>query len=555
MIRALAQAAPNGADPATVQADATTLMSHSDFAATGADSRVGGPLYSTAALMQTEADLLASATRRHGEAAAVCPPAALEAAIAARPTLSEEQEQMIRRLCRSGRGVEVVVGRAGTGKTYALDAARAAWTDAGIPVIGAALAARTAAGLQAGTGIASGTVDQLLADIARPGPDAGLPRRGVLVIDEAGMVGTRKLAALLVAAERSHTKVVLVGDPRQLPEIDAGGAFAALAARDPIELTLNRRQAEPWERHALDQLRHGDVTRAVTIYRDRQRITLADTADTARAALVADWWAARADKDADRVVMIALQRSDVDDLNQRARALRHQHGELDGPVVTSADGHHFAVGDDVMALRNDRRLGVQNGTRATITGVDTDTRQLRAVTADRLPVEIPAGYLDEGHLTHGYALTAHKAQGLTTTRAFVLGSDRLYREAGYTALSRAVERTDLYQVAAAPSGWEPAADPHRELARLLTRSAAQSLATQTPATQPEPVDRAGVRDAALADPGPHLLDRLGPPPTSGPQRAAWAAAATAIDTYRLRHHITAADPIGPAPTDPDARHA
>jgi ATP-dependent exoDNAse (exonuclease V) alpha subunit len=98
-------------------------------------------------------------------------------------------------------------------------------------VVGCALAARAARELQAGSGIEAGTIDRLLADLARPGHT--LPAGGVLVVDEAGMVGTRTLARLLDAAQRSGTKLVLVGDHHQLPEIDAGGAFAGLAARLP----------------------------------------------------------------------------------------------------------------------------------------------------------------------------------------------------------------------------------------------------------------------------------------------------------------------------------
>lgn len=555
VIQAVAAAATAGLSPARVSADADVVLADPAVVATGTESRLAGAAYSTVELMRLEQIILDSAAKRDAAGAGVCSPLAIRHAIAARPSLSAEQASMVGRLCASGRGVEVVVGRAGTGKTFALDAARSAWEASGVTVIGAALAARTAAGLQAGSGIPSTSVDMLLADIARPETGPALPRRGVLVVDEAGMVGTRKLAALLQAAEKARTKVVLVGDPRQLPEVEAGGAFAVLARKDPIELTANRRQIHEWERAALDQLRHGDVAEAVTVYRDRQRITLAATAEDARGRLVSDWHAtlgAPGVEDAKASVMIALHQADVDDLNARARQLLKTEGKLAGPHIEAA-GKSFAVGDRVMALRNDRRVGITNGTVATVTAINVEQASLSVETLDGRPIDVPAGYLDDGHLTHGYAMTAHKSQGITVTRAFVLGSDRLYREAGYTALSRAVERSDLYQVAPTQVAWQPAVDAHQHLTRLLSRSAAQTLATQTTPDMNGNLDPAAIRDAALADPGQHLLDRLGPPPPQGRPRAMWAAAATAIDAYRARRHHNGPDPLGAAPAERDAR--
>src|SRR4051794_41583020 len=97
----------------------------------------------------------------------------------------------------------------------------------------------------------------LLAELrTRPWP--ALPRRSVLVVDEAGMVPTRGLAEIVEHVERAGAKLVLVGDDRQLPEIGAGGTFGALARRLPaIELRENRRQSAAWEREALALLREG----------------------------------------------------------------------------------------------------------------------------------------------------------------------------------------------------------------------------------------------------------------------------------------------------------
>ena len=107
----------------------------------------------------------------------------------------------------------------------------------------------------------------MLVDLDDPAHTGTLDERTVLVIDEAGMVGTRTLARLLAHAERAGAKLVLCGDVAQLPEIDAGGAFRALVARlGAVELAHNRRQAQPWERDALDALRRSDAVAAISRY-------------------------------------------------------------------------------------------------------------------------------------------------------------------------------------------------------------------------------------------------------------------------------------------------
>ncbi len=304
-----------------------------------------------------------------------------------RPTLSEEQRHMVSTLVTSGAPTQVVVGRAGAGKTFALDAARMAWESAGHRVIGTALAARAAAELQSGAGIPSTTLDRLLGDLERPGPLPGLAPRTTIVVDEAGMVETRKLARLLDHAERWQAQVVLVGDPRQLPEVGAGGAFRALARQLPvIELADNRRQAEAWEREALAELRSGSVATAVSAYERAGRVTLAPDAESAREALVDAWWTSF--RSGEHAMMYALRRTDVDDLNKRARAHMAAAGLLGDEHLVVA-GREFAPGDRVMCLRNDRRLGVANGTTGTVTSVAGG--EVALADGTRLPPSVPSG--------------------------------------------------------------------------------------------------------------------------------------------------------------------
>ncbi|MEX2504151.1 MAG: AAA family ATPase, partial [Egicoccus sp.] len=365
--------------------------------------------YTTRGLLLTESHAINTALVRSSDRIATVDDATIEQAVRGR-SLSDEQAAMARRLTSSGAGVEVVVGKAGTGKTYALDAARHAWTTAGIHVQGVALAARAALELEQSAGIPSTTIAALETCLAN-GDDV-LPAGSVLVVDEAGMVGTRQLSRLLHQADQRQAKVVLVGDPHQLPEIDAGGLFRALATRlSAIELTDNRRQHHQWEQAALDELRHGDPAVALDSYRAHGRIVTADSPHDLRDKLVEDWWDTARD-DLAGSIMIGLRRADVDDLNHRARARMLQDGRLTGPAIQAA-GIELQVGDRIVGLRNSRRHGIVNGTRATITRIDPDRHAIDATTDDGRTVVLTSDYLDAGHVTHGYAITGHKAQGLT----------------------------------------------------------------------------------------------------------------------------------------------
>ncbi|TML36534.1 MAG: conjugative relaxase, partial [Actinobacteria bacterium] len=403
--------------------------------------------HSTPELLAIERRLIERTLARQSDRSGVVSTRALEDALSRRPTLGADQATMVRRLTRDGGGVEVVTGKAGTGKTFALDAAREAWEAEGYHVIGAAVARRAARELEDGAGIESTSLAALLQDL-RMGGEYGLPDRSVIVLDEASMAGTRQLAELLDHADAAKAKVVLVGDPHQLPEIDAGGAFRALVLRtDPIELTNNRRQRNEWERESLDHLREGRTAEAIERYRRHGRIVLGEGAEDVRQRLVADWWQAAGD-----AAMIALRRADVADLNARARALMQSHGRL-GTDELRIGERAFAVGDHVVALKNARPLDVVNGTRGVVTAIDRDAVEIALRTRDGRELVLPRSYIESETqrggpmLDHGYAITGHKAQGMTTGRAFVLGTDDLYREWGYVAMSRGSEENRLYVVA------------------------------------------------------------------------------------------------------------
>jgi hypothetical protein len=302
------------------------------------------------------------------------------------------------------------------------------------------------------------------------------------VIDEAAMASTRGLAPLLDTAHTAGAKVVMVGDPHQLDAIDAGGLLTGLANRlQPVTLTENRRQQQSWERDALTELRAGHVAPALDAYHRHDRVVVCETAIDVRNQMAADWYAATLT--GHQVIMLAERHHDVDDLNERARRHLTNAGALTGPAL-DANGHTFQTGDRVLCLRNDRRLGLRNGTLATViavTAVDPDAGALTIRTGDAIAI-VPRRYLDAGHLTHGYALTVHKSQGTTVDRCLVLASDTLDGQMGYTALSRGRIDNRIYLIAQPetdPEQHHPgrqSPDPNAELAEALKTDHRQHLA-------------------------------------------------------------------------------
>jgi len=175
--------------------------------------------------------------------------------------------------------------------------------------------------------------------------------RTVLVVDEAGMVGSRKLTPLLEHANQAQAKVVLVGDDRQLAPIDAGGGFRALRLRlGASELTENRRQQQAWEREALELVRSGLAEEAVAAYQAHDRVVAADSKPAATLALLQDWWVAyeRAEGDpGEEVVVLAARRAEVDRLNTACQELLAARGRL-GHERLQVEDRHLAVGDRIV---------------------------------------------------------------------------------------------------------------------------------------------------------------------------------------------------------------
>jgi Ti-type conjugative transfer relaxase TraA len=330
-----------------------------------------------------------------------------------------------------------VNGAAGTGKSYVLASMREAYAADGFRVIGAALQGKTADDLQRDAGIESSTLHRLLGQLGRG--ELSLDSRTVLVVDEAGLVGSRQMEQLLAHVERGQSRVRLIGDAWQLHAIDAGDAFRRVslqadAAHSNAELTEILRQREDWQRAASTSLSRHAIAEGLAAYQTRGFVHEFAEPGDARAALLGLW---RADRRADpsrTQLLLAHTNDERQALNRAVRQIRQDGGELGTETVVQTSSRRLAVadGERLLFLKNDTGLGVKNGSLGTVEHIDGDRLSVTLDGGRKIKVDAR----DYGDLDYGYALTVHKAQGVTVDRAYLLATSSLNAQLAYVSMTR-----------------------------------------------------------------------------------------------------------------------
>ncbi|TPJ64123.1 AAA family ATPase, partial [Mesorhizobium sp. B2-7-1] len=303
--------------------------------------------------------------------------------------------------------------------------------------------------------------------------------------DEAGMVGTRQLERVLSHAADVGAKVVLVGDPRQLQAIEAGAAFRSIHERHGgVEIGQVRRQREDWQRDATRDLATGRIGAAISAYDEQGMVHQAATRDEARSDLVERWDRGRQmEPEASRIILTHTN-DEVRALNDAARERMRAAGDLGDEVHVDVErgARNFASGDRVMFLRNERGLGVKNGTLGTIEEVSVQSMTVQTDDGRSARFDLK----DYAHIDHGYAATIHKAQGMTVDRTHVLATPGMDAHGSYVALSRHRDGMDLHY------GRDDFATRER-LVRTLSRDRAKDMAS----------------DYNQIDPAQHYAERRG----------------------------------------------
>jgi Ti-type conjugative transfer relaxase TraA len=403
--------------------------------------KTGEMRLTTHEMLQIEKGMVESAEQMHNTTTHEVKADSIESAVKSR-TLSAEQENALRHMTDSNQ-ISALVGIAGAGKSYTLGAAREAWESSGYKTIGAALSGKAAQGLQESADIKSDTIHATLKNLEKG--DLQLDEKTILVIDEAGMVGSRQTAKLIEHAQESGAKLVLVGDHKQLQPIDAGGAFKAIQNKiGAAEMVENRRQKEQWAAQAANQIRSGSALKALNEYQQRGQLHINSDTQEASRNLVNKWnQNINSVGDVKENLILASTKKEVSALNELARGSMQEKGLLGASthIQTESGKLEISEGDRVLFNRNNRYLGVKNGTLGHVERISTT--QILVKTDDGNKINLYGS--DYEHVSHGYAVTTHKSQGVTVQNSFILNSGAMASsELSYVQMSRHKNEAHLF---------------------------------------------------------------------------------------------------------------
>lgn len=469
-------------DPHALRIAIDIVLSSSDLVRVGEDDAQS---YTTRDYINAETKLLGASHRMAAQTGYQISSDATRAAISRQNAemnrsfggcLSDEQVDAIHHVL-SDKQLAQVVGLAGAGKSTMLATAYEAWSHEGVKVHGAALSGKAAEGLQTSSGIQSRTLAAL--ELSWANGNQPIKAGDVLVIDEAGMIGTRQMQRITSRMDEIGAKLVLVGDPDQLQPIEAGTPFRKLVdEHGAARLTEIHRQKDDWQKQASRDLAEGRITEAVQSYETYGTVRKSARREAALGALVKDYMADVSQNGADiSRLAFAHRRKDVHALNQAIRGAMKDAGQI-GPetmYLTETGYRAFAKDDRIVFTQNNREMGVKNGMLGTVTRADENGLSVQLDTEDgqrRLVTINPHHYRS---FDHGYAVTVHKSQGATVERSYVLASKSMDRSLAYVAMTRHRDDMKLYLNATDKPLWMGGEQPDLAQAQVkptLNRSSA-----------------------------------------------------------------------------------
>lgn len=508
--------------------------------------REGGPVtrYTTQAVLKSEQEVLTASGQLAADGSHGIRRETLIAVMERQKfaTIREEQYKALLHATGDG-GFAAIAGEAGTGKSYTMAAIREVYEASGCRVVGLSPTNKIIQDMTRDGFKEVRTVAGAVNDIRRDA--CAWDSRTVLMVDEAGMMGTSDMAAITRQAADGGAKLILVGDDKQLSSIERGGMFGALCEKHgAAELSEVTRAEDPEQRRAFNLMHRGEFREALGIFDQQGAVNWTKTQGEAMDALlgrVAQDMQAAPDK---ARFVFAYTNTDVDQINAGVRAIRRERGELgeDHQLRTSRGVENFATGDRIQftasAYRKDmREAGLANGVAGTV--AEIDGRRLTVALdvargAEPRSITFTVGEDSKAGefngFRHGYAGTIYKGQGATLDQTYLYHSQHWRQASSYVALSRHRETTALFV----------ATDTARdldELARQMNRPEEKRAASQFHVI-PQPERGAGLAAGVVDKAAQEITGRTTPVDADSFAQAARAAtgrpdAAEGATTVRL----------------------
>ncbi|SPR14161.1 conjugal transfer protein TraA [Orientia tsutsugamushi] len=350
--------------------------------------------------------------------------------------VSEEQKQALRHILLSTSGVRVLRGRAGTGKSYVLIKAHKLATNRGQKVIGLAPTHKAVSELRSKGYTEVYTVKGFLYNRKKI-----FIQDSLIVVDEAGMVGTKAYAELFRVVRNNNCQLILAGDEKQLASIERGGMFEMLSNIFGSHVLVNiRRQSKNWSRKAAMEFAESNILSGITLLRQNNCVRFDNTLQDSMSKLIYDWSLSKF-KPHEKLV-ITVRNKDVDILNSSIRSLLKANGTLKGTEYErSIDGRKksYMAGDRIVFQKSYKDLQIQNSEFATLTSVSKNKFIAKTDTGKEVSFD-PS----EIQFKHGYASTVYKVQGASIKDVYVLHNGVSNISSSYVAMTRHIENLQLY---------------------------------------------------------------------------------------------------------------
>jgi conjugative relaxase-like TrwC/TraI family protein len=402
--------------------------------------------------------------------------------------LSEEQKEAVFSACQNN-AFDIIQGSAGAGKSALMDCVSNAYKGSGYRVIGCSIAKSAANNLAEEANIETFTIAKLL-------KDKSLAENTILIVDEAGQVSTKDLRKLIDLVNNKSSKLILVGEDKQLDAIEHGGALKYLSQPEILGTTrvkTIKRQREEWARQAVADFRDGKADKALKALNDKGLLNFSEGAEQTKDLLIKKWDQYRTENPQKKSLLLAQRWQDVTELNEKVRALLQEEGKIDNKELSikcSVSGktftNKFAIGERVRLTKNDYSKNLSNGDLGNIINIETNIDgsynfKVKLDNGNKVAINTDEYCNDDGNLymTQAYAMTVYSSQGLTIDGdVFVYYTSGMDRANTYVACSRQKDNCHLFVNAKELSNISIDKSPLSQLSQFIGTKNTNKLATE-----------------------------------------------------------------------------